>query len=138
VALAMERTVAIRAPDTTFVRSKAPLRIRFCGGGTDVKPFSDDPGCVVPRATINWYAYGTLIRAEGHGVEVRSLDYGSSARYERWDDLVFDGKLDLVKSVIRRLWHDDGEIHLFLHSDAPPGSGLGSSSALVVRISCKC
>jgi D-glycero-alpha-D-manno-heptose-7-phosphate kinase len=119
-----------------IIRSKAPLRISFAGGGTDVPPFPQLRGGVVLSATINKYAYGTLIPDNHSGVlTVQSLDYDIVAKYKTDEDYEYDGKLDLVKAAIRRiLKEDDRGIQLFLHSDAPPGSGLGSSSTLVVAL----
>jgi D-glycero-alpha-D-manno-heptose-7-phosphate kinase len=117
-------------------RSKAPLRISFAGGGTDVPPYPQEYGGVVLSATINKYAFATLAFSREKNLTVESLDYDVVAKYHTTDDLAFDGKLDLVKAVVRRLVQDPLEsgLHLFLHSDAPPGSGLGSSSTLVVAL----
>lgn len=117
-------------------RSKAPLRISFAGGGTDVPPYPQEYGGVVLSATINKYAFGTLAFSSDKSLTVESLDYDIVAKYHTARDLAFDGNLDLVKAVIRRLMHDPLEtgLRLFLHSDAPPGSGLGSSSTLIVAL----
>ena len=130
----LEDSQRVVARPLTVMRSKAPLRVSFCGGGTDVPPYPAEHGGVVLSATINWHAYGTLARSDDDAIEVESVDYGLSARYGQNDDLVFDGKLDLVKSVLRRLCHERAGLRLYLHSDAPPGSGLGSSSTLVVAL----
>lgn len=114
-----------------LIRSKAPLRISFCGGGTDVSPYPEKKGGVALSATIDKYAYGTLETGKGKAIQVTSLDYDVVAKYHSKKDLIYDGNLDLVKSVIKRFGSKEG-INLFLHSDAPPGSGLGSSSTLMV------
>ncbi len=117
-----------------LIRSKAPLRISFCGGGTDVPPYPEEKGGVVLSATINKYAYCSLIPLEDKNeIKVHSLDYDITARYEKEEDLEYDGELDLVKSVIKniRIMGHKG-VEVYLHSDAPPGSGLGSSSTIVV------
>jgi len=120
-----------------LVRAKAPLRVSFAGGGTDVPPFSDTEGGCVLSATINRYAYATL-RPRGDGsdrIGVRSLDYGLALELGPADAPVYDGKLDLVKAAVRRLDPGGaGGYDLFVHSDAPPGSGLGASSAMVVAL----
>jgi D-glycero-alpha-D-manno-heptose-7-phosphate kinase len=119
-----------------LIRSKAPLRLSFGGGGTDVPPYPQEHGGVVLSATINKYAFGTLEVGSEDAFTVESLDYDVVAKYHTEQDLAFDGKLDLVKAVVRRLLKDQPNrgLKLFLHSDAPPGSGLGSSSTLVVAL----
>ncbi|MCX5999896.1 MAG: GHMP kinase [Chloroflexi bacterium] len=116
-----------------IVRSRAPLRISFGGGGTDVPPYPEEKGGAVISTTIDKYAYCTLVERDGDAIDVRSLDYDVVAKYHVNGQLAYDGKLDLVKAAIRKMQIKKG-FSLFLHSDAPPGSGLGASSALVVSI----
>ena len=125
------------------VRSKAPMRISFAGGGTDVDPYPQRSGGAVLNCTIDKYAYATL-RVNPHGklgTSVTSVDYDMSAHYDGPEDLRYDGKLDLVKAalrVLRPLPAPNGgvseSLNLLLHSDAPIGTGLGSSSAMVVAL----
>jgi D-glycero-alpha-D-manno-heptose-7-phosphate kinase len=118
-----------------IVRSKAPLRISFAGGGTDVPPYPQERGGAVLSITINKYAYASLMPTDDDTITVRSLDYDVMAKYHTQEDLVYNGELDLVKATIRRLVVSERRgLSLFLHSDAPPGSGLGSSSTLVVAL----
>ncbi|TMC60781.1 MAG: GHMP kinase [Chloroflexi bacterium] len=114
-------------------RARAPLRISFCGGGTDVSPYPEERGGVVLSSTIDKYAYASLRPRDDDAIEVRSLDYDIVAKYDRRDALPYDGELDLVKAVINHYRAPAG-MELFLHSDAPPGSGLGSSSTLIVAL----
>jgi len=120
-----------------LVRAKAPLRISFCGGGTDVSPYMEERGGVVLSATIDRYAYSTVRPKRGTGLTVRSLDYGIVVFH---DDirrpLPYDGNLDLAKAAINRMNIRKGGsgLELYIHADAPPGSGLGSSSTLVVAL----
>lgn len=114
-------------------RSKAPLRVSFCGGGTDVPPFPEERGGVVLSATINKFAYGTLKPGAGKETTVRSIDYDLFAKYTAERLAVYDGELDLVKAVVKDLG-EGRPVDLTLHSDAPPGSGLGSSSTMCVAL----
>jgi D-glycero-alpha-D-manno-heptose-7-phosphate kinase len=115
-----------------LIRAKAPLRVSFAGGGTDVEPFPTEEGGLVLSATINRYAYGALAPRDDAGIGVESVDFGLSVDYSEDDSLAFDGKLDLVKAAIRKLGR--GGFDLFLHSNAPPGSGLGASSSVMVTL----
>ena len=115
-------------------RSKAPLRVSFAGGGTDVPPFPAQEGGLVLSASINRYAYGSLSPREDSAIHVESVDYGMELRFGRPEDLMFDGRLDLVKAAIRKLGGMDAGYDLFLHTDAPPGSGLGSSSSVMIAL----
>jgi D-glycero-alpha-D-manno-heptose-7-phosphate kinase len=116
-----------------IIRSKAPLRISFAGGGTDVPPYSDERGGAVLSTTINKYAWATMIPRKDATIKVKSLDYDIVAKYHADQKLFYDGELDLVKAVINHMGTKDG-LDLFMHSDAPPGSGLGSSSTVVVAL----
>lgn len=118
-----------------LIRAKAPLRISFAGGGTDVPPYPEKEGGCVLNATINKYAYGTLRLRKDEQIGIESLDFGISVNYDVKEDLVYDGKLDLVKAAIKKLGgQDSAGFDLFLHSDAPPGTGLGSSSTVMVAL----
>jgi D-glycero-alpha-D-manno-heptose-7-phosphate kinase len=116
-----------------LIRSKAPLRISFAGGGTDVPPYPEERGGAVLSTTINKYAYATLIPRDDDTINVKSLDYDIVAKYRTDEKLFYDGELDLVKAVINNMEAKRG-LDLFMHSDAPPGSGLGSSSTVVVTL----
>jgi D-glycero-alpha-D-manno-heptose-7-phosphate kinase len=118
-----------------IIRSKAPLRISFCGGGTDVSPYKDERGGVVLSATIDKYAYGTLRLRTDRQITVKSLDYDIVAKYNLDEEMNYDGELDLVKAAIKNLNNGYRQgFDFFIHSDAPPGSGLGSSSTMVVAL----
>src|SRR3989304_3702108 len=116
-------------------RSKAPLRISFAGGGTDVSPYMEERGGIVLNATIDKYAYASLRLRPDKDITVRSLDYDIVASYHVDDEMKYDGELDLVKAVLRNLNNGNRQgLEFFLHTDAPPGSGLGSSSTMVVAL----
>lgn len=119
-----------------MIRAKSPLRISFAGGGTDVSPYMDERGGVVLSATIDKYAYGTLRVCEEKTITVQSFDYDMMAKYVTDEPLKYDGSLDLVKAVINRLNYHGPQngFELYIHNDAPPGSGLGGSSAMVVAL----
>lgn len=117
------------------VRAKAPLRISFAGGGTDVSPFPESEGGAVLSATIDRFAYGSLSPRTDNQVSIESVDFGMSLDFPITEDPVLDGKLDLVKAAIRRLRREaPGGYDLVLRSNTPPGSGLGSSSTMMVTL----
>ena len=101
-----------------------------------MQPYVSEKGGIVLNATINKYAYASLSPRDDGILNVHSLDYDVVAKYNVVDGLPYDGKLDLVKAVIN-VMNLDGRVEgadLFIHSDAPPGSGLGSSSTMVVAL----
>src|SRR5262249_23631429 len=114
-------------------RARAPLRLSFCGGGTDVSPYPEEHGGMVLSATINQYAHASLRPRRDSRLTLASLDYDIVARYDHPRRMKLDGKLDLIKAAIRALKVRRG-VDLWVPSDAPPGSGLGSSSTLVVAL----
>lgn len=131
------RARAQRAPWTAPIfRAKAPLRVSFAGGGTDVAPFPEREGGLVLSATINRFAHGTLRPRLDDRVKVESLDLDMALEYGAEDHVDYDGRLDLVKAAVRRVaqLEEPRGVDLFLHTGAPPGSGLGASSALMVAM----
>ena len=118
------------------IRSRAPLRISFAGGGTDVEPYASERGGAVLNVTLDRYAYGSLRLRDDRQITITSPDYDTVARLDLDAPIVYDGNLDLVKGVLNRLnVAESGQgMDILLHTDAPPGSGLGSSSAVVVAL----
>lgn len=117
------------------VRAKAPLRISFAGGGTGRVTVPRVRGRAVLSATIDRFAYGSLSPRADNKVSIESVDFGMSLDFPITEDPVLDGKLDLVKAAIRRLRQEaPGGYDLVLRSNTPPGSGLGSSSTMMVSL----
>jgi D-glycero-alpha-D-manno-heptose-7-phosphate kinase len=121
-----------------IIRSKAPLRLGLAGGGTDVAPYSDLYGGATLNATINMYAYATIIPKENAGIIIRSIDKGKSIESDSLPALAIDGNLNLLKGIYNRVVRDYTlsplSFELSTYVDAPPGSGLGTSSTLVVAV----
>jgi D-glycero-alpha-D-manno-heptose-7-phosphate kinase len=118
---------------SVVVRARAPLRLSFGGGGTDVSPYPEERGGVVLSTTIDKFAYASIHPRRDKKFEIHSIDFERVARYPHVRRLPFDGDLDLIKAVVRAFKPVTGA-SLVIHSDAPPGSGLGSSSTLVVAL----
>lgn len=116
-----------------LIRAKAPLRISFAGGGTDLPHYYENRDGAVLSSTINRYARVTLYSREDTEVLIRSLDLGRSVRYNLHDGPIYDGVLDLAKAAIQRIGAPHG-IDLDIHLEAPKGSGLGGSSALTAAV----
>jgi D-glycero-alpha-D-manno-heptose-7-phosphate kinase len=119
-------------------RSKAPLRIGLAGGGTDVSPYCDLYGGAILNATVSLYASAHIEPLPGKEIVLHAVDQQEGMRYDLSDQLPFDGKLDLLKGVYNRIQReykpDSGGFRLSTFVDAPAGSGLGTSSTLVVAI----
>jgi D-glycero-alpha-D-manno-heptose-7-phosphate kinase len=117
------------------VRARTPLRISFAGGGTDVSPFPETEGGAVLSATIDRYVHGSLVTHAHSHVNIESRDYGITVQLAAGGAIEPDGNLDLVKAAVRRVWREEEQgYRITLSAGAPPGSGLGSSSALVVTV----
>src|SRR6188768_2085581 len=119
-------------------RSKAPLRIGLAGGGTDVSPYSDLYGGAILNATISLYAYANIEPLDENVIILQALDRKEEERFEWATQLPINGKLDLLKGVFNSIQREYGlpltGFRLSTFVDAPAGSGLGTSSTLVVAI----
>ncbi|MDD5328819.1 MAG: dehydrogenase [Sulfuricella sp.] len=122
-----------------IIRSRAPLRLGLAGGGTDVSPFCDLHGGYILNATIDKYAYTIIETNEEERVRFIAADQGKTWEGGTQSFFEPDGTLDLHKGVYNSIitrFNDGRPIGLTLttFTDAPPGSGLGSSSTLVVAM----
>ena len=121
-----------------IIRSKAPLRLGLAGGGSDVSPYSDIYGGLILNATINLYAYCTIEEMDENVIEINSVDSGCHETYPLTESLEIDGKAILVKGVYNRISKDFNKVpkgfKITTYNDAPAGSGLGTSSTMVVCI----
>ncbi len=119
-------------------RSRAPLRLGLAGGGTDVSPYSDLYGGAILNTTINLYAHASIEPLTENKIIVQALDRNEEQVFEGSTHLPIDGTLDLLKGVYNRIQKDYGValpgFKLSTFVDAPAGSGLGTSSTLVVAV----
>lgn len=100
-----------------------------------MSPFVEREGGCVLSATINRYSHVTLQPRQDTRVSIRALDFGAAVEYEPAEMPHYDGNLDLAKAAVRRTCPDlHTGFDLFIQSDVPPGSGLGSSSTMVVAL----
>ena len=118
------------------IRSKAPLRLGLAGGGSDVSPYSDLYGGLILNATINLSAYCTIETWEGETVRIDAYDCDAHLACPLDTDLA--AAPDLIRGVYQRIVQDYGPVpgafRITTYNDAPAGSGLGTSSTMVVCI----
>lgn len=121
-----------------IIRSKAPLRLGLAGGGSDVSPYSDLYGGLILNATINLFAYCIIEETSNGKIEIVAADIQQIQIFDVARSLPINGLLDLHKGVYNRIVKDYNlsalSFKMTTFSDAPPGSGLGSSSTMVVAI----
>jgi len=120
-------------------RSRAPLRLGLAGGGTDLSPYSDEFGGAVLNTTIGRYAFAFIEPAHESRVTFIADDLDISETFPADLDAMTSAKLILHAGVYRRMirqFHGGRPIAMRVATsvDAPAGSGLGSSSALVVAL----
>ncbi len=113
--------------------ARAPMRISFGGGGTDLEAYYATYGGLVISTAINKYFYAILTTDESDALQVISADYRSLFRHSPYNDLFWNGDLALPKAVLHHFGIRRG-INLFVASEVPPGTGLGSSSAAAVTM----
>lgn len=121
-----------------IIRSKAPFRIGLAGGGTDVSPYSDEFGGAILNATVNLYAYTTIIPRTDGKIILRAENIDKILTYDSAEHLEIDGELDLQKGVYNHIAKHFTQkklaFEMITSMDVSSGSGLGTSSTLVVSI----
>lgn len=113
--------------------ARAPLRISFAGGGTDLESYYGRHGGLVVSATINKYFYVIITRTIDDAVQITSSDFRVFERKAPDASLTFDGELGYLKSILHEFGVTRG-LSVFTASEIPPGTGLGSSSTVAVAV----
>jgi D-glycero-alpha-D-manno-heptose-7-phosphate kinase len=116
---------------------RAPLRISFAGGGTDLEPYYARYGGFVVSTAINRYCYVVASKPADRSVRISSADYHTWVAYPAGAPIDWDEPLSLPKAATA--WFadhglNDSGVDLFLASEVPPGTGLGGSSAMAVAL----
>jgi len=111
--------------------ARAPVRISFGGGGTDLPAYYTQFGGAVLNTAINRYVYAIISSGASQALQIISSDFRVFYRHTGDSEMTTDGELGLAKAVLREFGQYDG-LDLFLSSQVPPGTGLGSSGAVAV------
>jgi D-glycero-alpha-D-manno-heptose-7-phosphate kinase len=125
----------VQAEGAIYARARAPVRISFGGGGSDLTHYfsSNDIGAVI-NTTISLYSHATLRIRPDEQVIVHSLDLGDTLRAENLSDAVkASGRFGLIQALLRAVNPDFG-FELFLQSDFPMSSGLGGSAVVSASV----
>jgi len=121
-----------------IIRSKAPLRLGLAGGGTDISDYYNRFGGYVLNATVDMYAYCTIVPNDIDSIEFIAADLKKSESYTSKETLEPSSALPLHIGIYNRIIsdfiHKPLSFKMTTYSDAPAGSGLGSSSTMVVAI----
>jgi D-glycero-alpha-D-manno-heptose-7-phosphate kinase len=113
--------------------ARSPVRISFGGGGTDLPAYYEQFGGAVVNTAINRYVYAVLSSGVGDALQIISSDFRVFYRHVSDEPLQAEGELGLAKAILREFAHYEG-LDIFLSSQVPPGTGLGSSGAVAVCI----
>lgn len=127
---------ALESERRVFTRSRAPARVSFGGGGTDLTHHFVEHGSVVMSATIAIFSHATLRKTDDGSVRIYSHDLQSEVAAASVKDIDYDGRHDLIVSLVRLIDPPFG-FELQIGSDYPIGSGLGGSAvAAAATIGC--
>jgi D-glycero-alpha-D-manno-heptose-7-phosphate kinase len=113
--------------------ARSPVRVSFFGGGTDIPSYYERYGGAVLSTTIDKYVYVHLNTRGRNSLQITSSDYRTFYRHTPGEPLLWDGDLSLPRAVLQQFGVEHG-VSMFLASEAPPGTGLGSSSAVTVAL----
>ena len=133
VSIVTEKNIDWNEDEQVISKAKSPLRISFAGGGTDLTTYYYMEEGVVLNATINKFCHCILEKRADCKVSIHSYDLNAKLLSSSIDKLKYDGKLDLIISIIKILKPDYG-FNLTTYSDVKPGTGLGGSAVLVSSI----
>lgn len=120
-----------------MIIARGPVRVSLAGGGTDMPAYYEKHGGAVISASINKYFYAFFEPREDKSIQIISSDFRTAHAVEDFYSLKFGEGFDIPSAVIKHFRIYQG-FDLFMASEVPPGSGLGSSGAVAVTMICLC
>lgn len=122
------------AEEPVYARSRAPVRISFGGGGSDLTHFFAGDGGAVINTTISLYSHATLRKRDDDQVIIHSRDLGATLQADNLDAaLTQKGRFGLFQALLKAI-HPDFGFELYLNSDFPMNSGLGGSAVVSAAV----
>lgn len=115
-----------------IVKAKAPSRVDFAGGTLDIPCFSQREGGVTLNCAVKKYGYASIYKKNVDCPIINSLDYNSKILVKN-KNIVYDGKLDLLKAALKRTNFFEN-VEIVTKHDMPPHSRLGTSSCIAVAL----
>jgi len=115
------------------ITGRAPIRIEFGGGGTDIPSYADRYGGCVLNATINKFVYASIKPTHNTDLKLITTETNQSLLFKNANDLAFNGDQDLIKAVIKRMKINYG-CEISFRSEVPPDSGLGNGATAAVTM----
>lgn len=125
--------VASTRSDKHIIRARAPVRVSFSGGGTDMTNYFSEKSGAVLSSTINKYCTASVIVRDDNEIHITSKDLDFKYSAKNINEISYGDELDLIKAAIKIMQPDFG-IDLEIFAEFDPGSGLGGSSALVLSV----
>jgi len=116
-----------------IARARTPARISLSGGGTDFTGYFMDNGGAGLSCTIAKYSHALIKKRVDKQITIYSNDFKIRMQFDSYDQLKYDGNLDLIKAAIKIMKPSYG-FDLEVGCDFPPASGLGGSASLVASI----
>jgi D-glycero-alpha-D-manno-heptose-7-phosphate kinase len=113
--------------------ARAPVRISFAGGGTDLESYYREFGGLVVSAAIDKYFYVFVTVNKGDNIQIMSSDFRTFYRQDAEQEMLWEGDLALPRAILSHFNIREG-LSMFLASQVPPGTGLGSSSTVAVAV----
>jgi len=133
ISIASHKNIDWNSDYKIISKGKSPVRISFAGGGTDLTNYFLEQNGVVLNATIDKFSHAILQKRCDQKILINSNDFQLILEFNSLNEIKYDGKLDLIKAVIKLLNPEFG-FELTTYSDVPTGSGLGGSAVILSAI----
>ncbi len=113
---------------------RSPVRISFAGGGTDLPSYYEKQGGLVLSTAINKYFYTVLTDREDGRTQIISSDLRALETCEDVEKMELHGSELEIPFAVMKYFRPQVAVNLFLASEVPPGTGLGSSASACVGV----